>query len=457
MTRSYRLAAAALLLPSLGAAGGAQAAGFAAAEFGGELGNVVATNPTALYYNPGAIGFSEGTHLYLDGVLALRSGTFMHAPAATDVPEPVGAEGANSGRAHFFNVFGAPMAGATTHLGALALGAAFSVPFGGNIHWDGNSRFAGAPRFPLAADGPQRWTITDGQLSSLYFTLGAAYRVGPLSVGISGNLIRSSLRQTQAKNPTGLGDPDVSNEGRDTLDVSGTQVSFGAGALLEAIRDRLWLAASYQAQPGLGPMQLHGNLEVSFQGASAPFAVTLNQALPDIIRFGARYRATPIVELRLYGDVTRWSRFGTQCVSLAGQPCAVFPGGADATSNLSTIQNLRRLWRDTYGVRAGASVRARPDLQLLAGVGYETAAVPDATLDPTFPDAASIRTALGARLQITAGLAINGGLTALWYASRDNTGRSELANAQPPTRRADAGGRYTLWLGLVNLGIEQRF
>lgn len=457
MRRSHRLTAVALLLPSLGAAGAAQAAGFASAEFGGELGNVVATNPTALYYNPGALGFSEGTHLYLDGVLALRNGTFTHAPAATDVPEPPGAEGANSGRAHFFNVFGAPMAGATTRLGALALGAAFSVPFGGNIHWDGNSRFAGDPRFPLAADGPQRWTVTEGQLRALYFTLGAAYRLGRISVGISGNVVRSSIRQTQAKNPTGLGDPDVNNEGRDTLDVSGTQVSFGAGALLEAIPDRLWLAVSYQAQPGLGPMQLHGSLQVSFQGDSAPFAVTLNQALPDIIRFGARFRASPIVELRLYGDTTRWSRFGTQCIALAGQPCAVFSTGADATPNLSTVQNLRRLWRDTYAARAGASVWARPDLELFAGLGYETAAVPDATLDPTFPDAASVRTALGARMQITAGLAINAGLTALWYASRDNTGRSELADAQPPTRRADAGGRYTLWLGLVNLGLEQRF
>jgi len=457
--RWHRLAVAtaALLLPWLGAASAARAAGFAAAEFGGELGNVVATNPTALYYNPGGIGFSEGTHLYLDGVLALRNGTFTHAPAATDVPEPAGAEGANSGRAHFFNVFGAPMAGATTRLGALALGAAFSVPFGGSIRWDGQSRFAGDPRFPLAADGPQRWTITDGQLSSLYFTLGAAYRLGPLSVGVAGNLVRSSLRQTQAKNPTGAGDPDVSNEGRDTVDVSGTQASFGAGALLEAIRDRLWLGFSYQAQPGLGPMQLHGKLEVSFQGDSAPFAVTLHQALPDIIRFGARYRASPLVELRLYGDVTRWSRFGTQCIALGDQPCAVFPSGADATPNASTVQNLRRLWRDTYGARAGASVWARPNLELLAGLGYETTAVPDATLDPTFPDAASLRTALGARLQVTAGLAINGGLTALWYAQRDNTGRSGLADAQPPTRRADAGGRYTLCLGLVNLGIEQRF
>ena len=227
--------------------------------------------------------------------------------------------------------------------------------------------------------------------------------------------------------------------------------------MLEAIRNRLWLALSYQAQPGLGPMRLHGNLQVSFQGDSAPFAVTLNQALPDIIRFGARYRASPTVELRLHGDITRWSRFGTQCIALGGQPCAVFSNGADATPNLSTVQNLCRLWHDTYAARVGVSVWARPDLELFGGVGYETAAVPDATLDPTLPDAASVRTAIGARMQITARLAINGGLTALWYAERDNTGRSALGDAQPPTRRADAGGRYTLWLGLVNLGIEQRF
>src|SRR5262249_54455405 len=157
-----------------------------------------------------------------------------------------------------------------------------------------------------------------------------------------------------------------------------------------------------------------------------------------------RYRASPLVELRLYGDVTRWSRFGTQCIALAGQPCAVFPSGADATPNLSTVQNLRRLWRDTYAARAGATVRARPNLEVFGGIGYQTAAVPDATLDPTFPDAASVRTALGARVRIRGGLAISVGLTALWYPSRDNTGRSQLADAQPPTRRADAGGRYTL-------------
>ena len=455
----HRLAAAAAgFVALLGAAAAARAAGFASAEFGGEHGNAVATNPTALYYNPAGIAFAEGrAQIYLDGVLALRRGSFTHAPAATDVPEPAGAEGANSGRARFFNVFGAPMLGATTHLRDLAAGAAFSVPFGGRLRWDRNDRFAGDPRFPLAADGPQRWTVIDGALSYLYFTLGAAYRLGPLSIGVSGNLVRSSIHQSQAKNPTALGDPDVASEGRDILDVAGTQGSFGAGALWEAIRDRLWLGLSYQAQPGLGPMKLHGTLVIDYQSTRSPFPVTLTQALPDIIRFGARYRAGPALELRLFGDLTRWSRFGTQCVALDGHACAVFASGADATPDLATVQNLRRLWHDTYALRAGASTWPRPGLELFAGLGFETAATPDATLDPSLPDARNLRTTLGARVAATRGLRISASLAGLWYFARDNTGQSRLADAQPPTRRADAGGRYTLWLGLANLGLEQQF
>jgi long-chain fatty acid transport protein len=47
-------------LAILTAASGASAAGFATARFGGEHGTVVTTNPTALYYNPAGLGFSEG-------------------------------------------------------------------------------------------------------------------------------------------------------------------------------------------------------------------------------------------------------------------------------------------------------------------------------------------------------------------------------------------------------------
>src|SRR5882757_4840065 len=103
----------AVLLTAAAAAYGfsrpAFASGFAAARFGGEHGTVNATNPTALYYNPAGIAFSEGTHLFLDGSLAIRHETWEHALAPTDKPDPVGGEGANTGTAKLFNVFGGPM------------------------------------------------------------------------------------------------------------------------------------------------------------------------------------------------------------------------------------------------------------------------------------------------------------------------------------------------------------
>ena len=156
------------------------ASGFAAAEFGGELGNVVTTNPTALYFNPAGIALGEGTRLYVSGVLALRRASWSHAQAASEMPEPPGAEGADSGQARFSNLFGAPALAATTRLRRLALGGAFYVPFGGRVHWDRNPRFANDPSFPLAADGVQRWHIIEGAVSSLYFTRGGG---GPPRAG----------------------------------------------------------------------------------------------------------------------------------------------------------------------------------------------------------------------------------------------------------------------------------
>jgi long-chain fatty acid transport protein len=447
-------AALALLLGSV--PGRAGAAGFAAARFGGELGNVTATDPTALYYNPGGVGLGQGTHLTLDGVLALRGGHWQHAPAPSDGPDPPGAAGANSGRASMFNVFGAPMLGATTHRGPLALGLAVSVPFGGRSRWSPNQALAGSA-FPLAADGVQRWHSIDGALTFVYATLGVAYRVGPLALGLAGNLVRSSVHTNQAKNPTGNGDPDTTREGRISVDTSGTEGSFGVGLAAEPLPGRLWLGASYQAQPGLGPMRLRGHLVTSYLGSTGTFPVTLTQALPDIFRVGARFRPSPVIELRLHGDRTRWSLLDSQCVALEGHRCAVDASGADATGDGSTIQNVRRRWRDTTAINGGASLWPTAALELFAGAGYETGAVPDSTLDPGLFDASNVTVAGGARLAVAGGVRLRLSYTQVLYATRDNTGQSELARAELPTRRADGGGRYTLWLGLIGASLEAQF
>src|SRR5207248_886843 len=145
---------------------------------------------------------ANGTHLFLDGTLALRHATWQHALASTDQAEPPGAEGANIGHASLFNVFGGPMLGASTRLGDLAVGASVSVPFGGRAQWNKNERFRNDSNFPLSVDGVQRWHSIDGSLTFIYFTGGVAYRIGRLAVGASGNLIRSAVKSSQAKTPT---------------------------------------------------------------------------------------------------------------------------------------------------------------------------------------------------------------------------------------------------------------
>lgn len=450
------LLAVAALLASLTASGAARAAGFSTARFGGEHGNVTATSPMALYYNPGALGFSQGIHLMLDGSLALRSLTWEHRPAPSDPPDPPGAEGANAGKAESFNVFGAPAFGASARFGELALGAGLFVPFGGRVSWSENPEFVGHDTYPLAADGVQRWHTIRGALTYLYGTFGAAYCIGPLSVGLAANLVSARVETLRAYNPSGDTLPRTDQEGRVRLEFHEIVGSFSAGVLFEAIAERLWLGASYQAQPALGEMILPGTLVITYQGAERGDNVELHQALPDIVRLGARYRVSSDTELRFFGDLTRYSLMQTQCVALAGHPCAVTPSGADASDG-GVFQNLRRRWRDTVSLRAGGSRWIREELEFFLGLGFETAATPDRTLDPELPDAATLQGAFGARWELVPRVFLAGSYTHLHYLTRDNTGKSELSNADVPTRRPDGGGRYTQWVSVFNTNLETQF
>ncbi len=442
-------ALAAMLWPAAAAG-----SGFATAQFGGEHGNVLTTNPTALYYNPAGIGFSEGTDLYLDGNLALRHATWSHSAAPTDPIPPTGAADSNVGTASLFNVFGAPALGATTKFGNLSVGAGLFVPFGGRESWSPNGKYVGSA-YPLAAAGVQRWHIIDGSLTFVYGTVGAAYRVGPVSFGVAGNLIFSSVSFSQAKNPTGQGEPDTAREGRADLDVSGTNGSFGAGIMIEAVPGKLWLGASYQAQPGLGPQTLSGTLRVTSPSFNQNDNVTFTQSLPDIVRAGVRWRPSGDNELRVFGDFTRWSVMGTQCVALRGYACAVFPDGSDASGG--TVANYRRYWNNTYGVHVGASHWVAPDIELFAGLGGETAATPDSTLEPGLADADSVDLALGTRVQVANLFCLSVSYTQIQYFNRNTTGASTLADAQVPTKQQDGGGQYTQWVGLIDLNLEKTF
>jgi long-chain fatty acid transport protein len=434
----------------------ARASGFSAARFGGEHGNPTESNPTALYYNPAGIAFSEGIHLFGDGSIALRHASWEHAQSAHDVAEPPGAEGANYGKATLTNVFAGPALAATMKVKDLAFGVGLFAPFAGRANYDKNDKFTGSA-FPLAADGVARWHAIDGSITSAYLTAGAAYRLGPVSIGASGNLVLSSITTSQAKNLT-LGDNDITQEARSALDVSGIHGSFGVGAMWEAVERKLWLGVSYQAAPGISGMKLTGTLTNTSSQGSRKDDVDFIQHLPDVVRLGGRFRPIPELELRLFGDYTRWSKMVDQCITLKDRPCGINQDGTPAPGT-GTVVDFYRGWHDTFGIRAGASYWLKASVEVFAGVGFERSAIPDTTLDPGLPDADTISPAAGGRFEIFEKLWLGASYTHIQYLNRDNTGKSILDDptVAPTTRRVDGGGKYAAWIGVLNVNVEKQF
>jgi long-chain fatty acid transport protein len=435
----------------------AQASGFATARFGSEHGHPTTTNATAIYYNPAGIAESRGTHLYVDGLFAIRRATFEHPRAETDADERAGAEGANTGKASLLNFAAAPMAGVTTRISDFALGLGAYVPFGGATSWDQNDDFDDHPTYPGPVDGVQRWHSINGEIRSMYVTLAAAYQLGAsgLSLGVAGNLIHSNIDTIRAR--TVLGTNNLDSEGRSQLDAAGWQASFALGAMYQAIRDTLWIGASYQARPNVsGGMRLKGTLRNYFAGSPTQADIDIEQDLPDIYRLGVRYRPREDLELRLFGDLTRWSSLERHCIVQRGGECELnADGSAPETSDV--IQNLPRDWNDTFGVRAGASYWFVPHIEGFAGLGFDSNAVPDETLEPTFMDANKLSVAAGARLELASNVHLAASYLHVLYLPRDNTNASTLAEVEPPSRSPDAGGEYRQWLGAVNVNVDVAF
>ncbi|HVY47223.1 MAG TPA: outer membrane protein transport protein [Minicystis sp.] len=435
----------------------ALASGFETARFGGEHGTPVSPNPTAVYYNPAALAETQGVQVWLEYDLALRSASYEHSPAKTDIPEPPGAQGANDGKGTLFNVVGAPFIGASWKVTKdLALGAAFYVPFGGQETWDQNSKFKNQTMYPGIVDGPQRWYSITGEIISMYWSLGVAYKIPGtgLSLGASGNLIRSDIKTIRAREISGT--DSISNEGRSYLDVEGFEGSFAAGALYEFIKDKLWMGASYQARPNVaGGMKLNGTLSVFSFGSDNTQKVSVYQDYPDMVRWGARWRPNDKWELRLFADWERWSNFQDQCISNQNTPCVVEKDGSSTSKGI--IQNLPRRWQDGFGIRAGGSYWVKPEIELFLGTGYDSNAVPDQHLEPVIMDMKRITATVGGTFDVTKNVALGLSFTQFFGIPRDTTGESQNAQFSPPSTGPDAGGKYNEQISVFNLDVNLKF
>lgn len=451
----------------------ATAAGIAVARFGGELGHPTTSNPTALYYNPAGIAFDSGHRVLLDAVLAYRTVTYDRDPSSISNPTPTDGEVlANSGTGSVANFVTNPFAGFVTDFGLdipLAVGVAFYVPFGGQTVWDDVNPVEG---YPGAIDGPQRWYAIEGTIRTMALTLGVAYQIESirLAFGFAGNLYLSEIDTIRARNSDGTDDltsPDGGlKEGRSWLVADSTDFGLGFGFMWEPLEDAFWVGASYQTRPNInGDMRLEGTLD-NLLAISTPSQnpVTVTQSLPDIIRLGFRYRPTTDIELRLFGDYTRWSAFENQCIvnnDIDGDidtVCAVDETGEQINEENQTkvIQNLGRNWEDSFGVRLGASYYLG-DLELQLGTGYDSNAIPDDTLEPALLDHEKITVGIGARYPFTDFFVASLLASNVFYIERDTNNVGTAETLHTPSRQPNSEGVYSQNVFMVNIGLEFMF
>lgn len=452
------------------------AGGYATARFGGEHGHPATEHPTAMYFNPAGLALGAGTRVYVEGLVAHRSATYDRPVEAIDnlgagTPDDPDAIAANSGQAELSNLLVSPFLGVVSDLGVdnLALGAGVYAPFGGQASWGTNDRFATSETYPGAVDGPQRWATIEGSQRALYMTAAGAYRLpGPrLSIGVGLNMVSQSLSLVRARNGNGTDDlvtplGDIS-EGRSLIEGSDTSLSVGAGILWEP-DDRVRVGLSYQSTPGFGESALEGQLTNKFgTGEVSAVDTEILLSLPDSFRAGISFRPTAALELRLSGDYTRWSVFERHCVvdrAVADRKCVVRADGSVDTDagGSGVLVVIPRDWNDTFGMRLGASYWAARTLEVFGGLGFDSNAVPDETLEGGLMDMNKVVSSVGARYGVMGGaMQLAASFTNVFYASREVSPRADGDVLMVPSRSPDGAGTYSQSVNLLTLGVLYAF
>lgn len=456
------------VLGTLAAASNASASGFSVARFGGEHGNPTTTNGTSLYYNPAGFAASDGTHVLIDITAAWRSASYKHTEApsdysATGTRDTDLAREANTHEGTLFNIIPSPSAFVTTKFGDLGLALGFFTPFGGAAKWDKNDDLKDNDTYQGLSDGGQRWYTIDGQLRISYLSLGAGYHLADtgLSFGLGANLLINSIKTLRARNADGS--DNIVREGRTYLDVSSIDWSLGLGVRYATPDDKVVVGASWQSAPHIsGDMRMSGTLtnvygpeDALAGGTSGDTDFTMD--LPNVFRAGVDFEATEQVRVRVFGDYQTWSAATDHCVVAPGGECDIQPDGTDA--NGVTTVNQPRNWKDTFGVRVGASYFLDADggPELFAGMGFSSNAIPDEYLEPALTDFDAYTPVVGARFEVGENLGIAASYTQVFYSKRNTSRESILDDKSAPSRGPDSGGEYKQSIGVLNVNADYKF
>jgi long-chain fatty acid transport protein len=425
----------------------ALASGFASPVVGPSRYGVTTFGPLSVHHNPAGIAYAKKLRIVAGGDLLLGDLRYQRERRAAyqyqdsldfALPiDPLQIDRSKTGEDSTVqaNPVGAmPSIYAEFPLGTLPLsgGVGVYVPYAAQVKW---------PK-----EGAQRFQLVEATLADVYITAALAMAFERVSVGIAGSLVvgYANLSKVQdlaavplmgdalARPPINQNndfgtDADPGLRELDTLarpfvlkNAFGLGATVKPGIMVEAA-EGLFLGASYELFAKLnmvGDFTLDMNdpfftQDLASQGLSYDPVVKgrgqLRYVLPDVLRagvrygFGKKYGDEPRTQLALEGTFTRWSSVDNFKVEVKSKGLRQTRPDCEPQSaaQCELIPNqmkfyLPRKWKNTYGGTLRASHMISENLLVWGLAGYETAAVPDATIDTASPD--GVRITLGGGL-----------------------------------------------------------
>jgi long-chain fatty acid transport protein len=312
-------------------------------------------DPSAVYYNPGALGEVDGNNL-------LVNGSYI---STVNSVENGGRTARNQHDDHFlaslFANYHVPGSDFTLGIGTYS-------PFGlATAYQSDFTRFA--------AETTELKTIYVTPAASWhpskYFAVGAglsfAHASGVFSRGLCFDLFNGCVT------------PGGPLEGRIRLTDTANAFTYNIGVLIKPV-DYLKLGFSYRARADLR----FDNADVKLGGAFSP-AVTKAEVrplpLPPVIDAGVFWQINPSWGAEFVYEYTRWSEFARFKTKFT--PAPTFLPFAVPVTGFSLPEN----WRNTSTLRFGSFYKITKSWEIRGGLGLEESPIPNKTLNPAIPGA----------------------------------------------------------------------
>jgi long-chain fatty acid transport protein len=375
----------------------------------GHIGTGLATDASALFFNPGAISFTDSARFRLAG-----AGTFINANVQY--------------------ISGSYSARNTPHLGTpinlyasyqplknipLNVGMAIYTPFGSHLQWENTWQ--------------GQAVIQEIKLKTIFYQPTVSYQIGKyFGIGVGYVIATGDFSLAKAV-------PLANQQGENgqavlTGKASGTGVNVG---VFVNLTDKWNFGMNYRSRvtakvkSGTSTFTTPAYVSQYFP-ATNNFTTQLN--LPDVFTVGTSYKYNDKLTLATDIMFADWSSYDSLIIDFETN-----------TDKLKDTHQAKK-WKGAYIYRVGASYKTTDKLTLRAGAYYDVSPVRDEYLSAETPDASKIGLTAGASYIVAKKLSIDCALLYIESAAR-NGGNAEV----------NFYGTYKAKATGVSLGVSYTF